>query len=179
MSHGDSLRSQKKTANAANGPSAMPELDAAYRATLYRADCPNAPGGFLPIRVGASHPLVDAWLDRVGVDCWAYLSAENPASRQLPADANAQRSVALRQTLEQSGKPFLPGLAIADDGIWPPEVSFLVGGLSEADAGGLAARWGQNAFVHGRRGEVSRLIWLPRGPVAADTMPGLGKYPAA
>lgn len=179
MSHADSLRSQKKSANAAGNAARLPGLDAAYRATLYRVDCPDAAGGFLPIRIGALHPLVDAWLDRVGVDCWAYLSAENPASRQLPADQNAQRSAALRQALEQSGRPFLPGQAIADDGAWPPEAGFLVGGLDEADACALAGRWRQNAIVFGRRDGLSRLIWLPREPVAADTMPGSGNQPAA
>lgn len=171
MLPGDSRRLQKKPDNAAGAPGGGGELAAAYRATLYRADCADAPGGFLLVRIGALHPPVDSWLDRVGVDCWAYLSAENPASRRLPAEANAQRSAALRQALEHGGKPFLPGLAIADDGNWPSETSFLVGGLGEAAASRLAAQWGQNAFVHGRRGELARLIWLPRCPLVADGMP--------
>lgn len=179
MSRGDTLRLQKKSTNAAGDPPGVPELDAAYRATLYRVDCPDAPGGYLQIRVGASHPLVDAWLDRFGVDCWSYLSAENPASRPLPAEQNIPRTAALRLALEQSGKPFMPGQAIADDGSWPPEASFLVGGLDEADACALAGRWGQNAIVFCQRGGLSRLIWLPRCPVADDTMPGLGSCPAA
>jgi hypothetical protein len=171
MSHGDSLRSQKKSTNAAGALSGLPELDAAYRATLYRAECADAPGGFLQIRIGAVHPPVDAWLDRVGVDCWSYLSAENPASRRLPADENAHRSAALRRALEQSGKPFLPGQAIALDGSWPPEASFLVGGLDELATSTLAGQCGQYAFVHARRGEPARLIWLARRPAADDTMP--------
>lgn len=172
MSHRGSRGSQKKPDNAAGAPEATPELAAAYRATLYRADDAEAPGGFLQIRIGALHPSVDAWLDRVGVDSWAYLSAENPASRRLPPDENGRRSAALRQVLEQSGMPFLPGLAIADDGAWPPEASFLVGGLDAAAACALAGRWGQNAIVFGGRGGLSRLIWLARGPAAEDTMPG-------
>ncbi len=139
---------------------AAARLDAAYRATSYQAECPDVPGGRLSIRIGARHPQVDAWLDRVGVDCWSYLSAENPGSVAVPPAENRRRTALLRQWLEASGKPFLAGQAVADDGGWPPEVSFLVGGLSEAEALALAAQCHQNAFVCAGRGGIARLVWL-------------------
>ena len=140
---------------------ALEALDAAYRATTYRAACPEAPGGRLDIRIGAVHPELDRWLDRVGVACWSYLSAENPRSEPAPPEANTRRTARLRQQLEMSGKPFLTGEALADNGGWPPEAGFLVGGLGEAEACALAARCHQNAIVCGRKGGVARLVWLP------------------
>lgn len=137
-----------------------PALDAAYRATTYRAVCEEVSGGRLDIRIDARHPLLDAWLDRVGVACWSYLSAENPGSGVLSPADNAARTTRLRQVLEASGKPFLAGQAVADDGRWPAEASFLVGGLGEAEAVALAAACEQNAVVCGRRGQIARLVWL-------------------
>src|SRR5262245_40440812 len=89
-------------AQAANLTAERARLDAAYRATRYLAECPEAPGGRLEIRIDALHPQLDAWLDRVGVSCWSYLSAENPGSQARSAADNAQRTASLRQWLETS-----------------------------------------------------------------------------
>lgn len=134
-------------------------LDALYRATAYRAVWSQAPAGELLIRIGACHPPLDAWLDCIGADCWTYLTADNPRSRSLPAQENAARFAALRQSLEAGARTFLLGASQADDGQWPAEASVLIGGMPESEARILAGVWEQNAFLCGRRGGEARLIW--------------------
>lgn len=120
----------------------MRDLEAAYRATDYRA------GEYL-IRIGEV-PLIDA-------DSWAFVTACNPRSERLPDAENARRMAQLEAAVEF---PFLPGEGTARDGSWPPEPSLLILGIDEATACELGRRFKQAAIVFGRRGEAARLVWI-------------------
>jgi hypothetical protein len=55
---------------------------------------------------------------------------------------------------------FLPGLGKDPDGIWPPEISILILGLSLEAGKTLAQKYRQNAFVWCSRDRVPELILL-------------------
>ena len=121
-------------------PERRAELEAAYRAALYRA-------GGIVLRVGNPGPEAG---------CWAFLTACNPMSCPLPDAENASRMDWLRADL--SGFVLHEGEGAAPDGSWR-EPSFLVLGIDERSASGLALRYGQAAFLFGERGAPARLAW--------------------
>lgn len=130
-------------------------LVAAYGGTDYRVGLTDGPA---TLRVGMPWAAIDPRLTK-GAACLAYLTAVNPASKQLSADENIQRQQELLGDIMTSGYRAVPGLAVADDGSWPDEPGFLVPGLPLAPARALAERYGQNAFLHAQAGEQVRLIW--------------------
>ena len=129
---------------------------AVYRATRYEVD----DGGVrLALRIDAPCAALDALLVARGVEEWAYLTAWNPGGRPAPAAANAEAQARLEAEVTASGRPFLRGASVADAGDWPPEPSLLVLGLPRAEALALAARYGQEAIVAGRRGGAASLLF--------------------
>lgn len=131
--------------------SSRDELEAAYRATDYRVD--DAPGGPFVIRI-------DERSDQVAGVGWAFVTACNPRSVCLSDEENARRTADLEAAVRERGWTFYRGHGVGRDGTWSPEPSLLVVGIAEADALGLAKRFGQNAIVAGRAGEPARLVWV-------------------
>jgi hypothetical protein len=132
-------------------------LEAAYRDTDYRVD--EAPNGPFVIRVGeCCADLEELLLEEVALD-WAYLTACNPGSIELPADENVRRTVELREALVGAGWKAYGGVSAGRDGIWE-EPSFLALDIPESAAVDLARRFGQNAIVAGRIAEPARLVWV-------------------
>jgi hypothetical protein len=128
------------------------KLEPAYRATTYAA------GLSIRLRVGQPHPFLDDMMAFRGIEEYAYLTAWNPGSKELPDEENRVRQDALRARLR--GKhPVIEGVATADDGSWTEE-SLLVLGISRADALDLARSFGQVAILAGRRGGAPELAWM-------------------
>lgn len=125
----------------------------AYRDTTF---CADTPAGQLNIRIGQLHPLLDALLDAYGTTSWAYITAWNPRSADTEQRENEANPAALLRDLD--GYRVFEGEGVGADGDWPPEPSFLVLGLVEADALTLGRQYGQNAIVVGLRGELARLL---------------------
>lgn len=130
-----------------------PALLDAFRRTLYRVD--DGPHRFI-IRIGEPAPQVDALLAAHGLTSAAFLTAANPLAKPLDAAQNARRNAELRRRAEAAGARALTGEGRAEDGAWA-EPSFLVLGLSRAQADALADRFEQAAYVlleHGRPPEL-------------------------
>ena len=143
--------------------------EAVYRATSYGVD--DGPHR-LAIRVGERCAALDALLAAHGAEEWAYLTAWNPGGRPAPAAANAAAQARLAAALAATGRPLLRGAGAGPDPGWTPEPSFLVLGLPRAEALALAARFGQEAIVAGRRGGTAELLFVtgraPRAPADTD-----------
>jgi hypothetical protein len=92
-------------------------------------------------------------------DTWAYITACNPASKELTANENNERQAQLRRELEAGGYRIYEGEGIGADPAWTPEPSFLVLGISQEDALALGTRFGQNAIVVGTSAEQAQLVW--------------------
>jgi hypothetical protein len=135
----------------------MNDLETAYRSTSYDVD---APEGRIAIRIGQHSPLLDRLLRRHHTRTWAFLTAANPRSRLLMDEENERRNVDLEQVVQTAGYPHYRGESVADDGVWSPEPSFLIVGITQKDAAILGRSFGQNALVLGELGEPARLMWL-------------------
>lgn len=144
-------------------------LDAAYRRTTYRA---TIDGRTVELRIGAPAPALDALLAGHGCCRWVWLTAVNPASRQLTDADNARRLQALGERLRRGGWPHWLASAAADTGDWPPEAGFLVGGIALPDAVALAADFGQNALVAADSGHPAQLVWVDDITIAGGRMAG-------
>jgi hypothetical protein len=136
---------------------ADPALEAAYRATDYRIE--HAPNGPFVIRVGECSADLEALLFDEVVFEWAYLTACNPGSVQLPGQENCTRTIELREVLVAAGWKTYYEISVGREGTWR-EPSFLVLDIPESAAVELANRFGQNAIVAGRLGEPARLVWV-------------------
>lgn len=122
------------------------ELIDAYRNTAYRIDSPSGP---LVIRIGETVPQLDALLEQHGVRSWAFITAWNPGSRELPEPENVARHAALERRIAALGPATLPGAGEDQSGSWHPEQSVLALGIDRATAQDLGREFGQNAIVVG------------------------------
>jgi hypothetical protein len=129
-------------------------LLAAYRRTSFYADTAR---GRLVIRIGESHPDLDAILRASGCETWAYLTAFNPGSVRLSDAENDRGQRELEDALRPLEHPMFPGEGVGDDGTWPPERSILVLGIEREAALLLGRRFGQRAIVCGRLGGLATL----------------------
>ena len=120
------------------------ELTVAYLATLY---CVNGCAPEFTLRIGQpSRALADQYR-KLNIASAAFITAWNPNSQPLPADANNDRQKKLIARLEEMGIPFYLGEGSSPDGQWR-EPSLLALGIEKAAAEALAVQFGQNAFVY-------------------------------
>ncbi|QEZ45433.1 DUF3293 domain-containing protein [Cupriavidus oxalaticus] len=128
----------------------------AYRETHYRV-LGDAP---MILRVDqASVPLATLH-QALGVTCSAFITAANPFSQRCDDNANAARQQALAQDVAEMGLRSMAAAGEHPANGWPAEPSFLVPGLSLADARRLGERFGQNAVVWSGADAVPRLVLL-------------------
>jgi uncharacterized protein DUF3293 len=70
------------------------------------------------------------------------ITAHNPDAKPLPDEENRSRNLALRDLLEERRLAWLEAVGRAPDGSWV-ELSFAIGGLTEADAIEIGRQFGQ------------------------------------
>jgi len=133
------------------------ELLAAYRATTYRIFLPEIT---LELRLDQAHAGLQAWMRETENDCFAIVTAYNPASQEISATENAERQWQLASDLLEAGYVSHAGENIADDGSWPVEETCFVAGISAEDASLLGADYGQHAVIVGSGDGVPRLLWI-------------------
>ena len=112
------------------------------------------------LRVGQSSADLLAAHRQHRVDCSAFVTACNPFSQLLDAEANAARQRALAADLAQQGFPFLDGVGQHPSNQWPGEASVLVLGLGLNEARAFGARLQQNAIVWSGADGLPQLILL-------------------
>lgn len=132
-----------------------PALLAAWQASEYRVETPR---GRIVLRIGEANPALAELLAAAGAQAAAYITADNPRSRLVPAARNAAARERLRQWLDEHGWPWFPGLGIDPRGSRPGEASFLVPGMPEAEALALAADFGQDGIVMIGADAVPRIV---------------------
>ncbi|CAJ91434.1 DUF3293 domain-containing protein [Cupriavidus necator] len=128
----------------------------AYRETHYRVL------GDLPMVLRVDQPSAPlAALHRaLGVAASAFITAANPFSLRCDDDTNAKRQQALAQDLARMGLRAIEAAGEHPRNGWPAEPSFLVPGLSLADARALGEKYEQNAVVWSGADAVPRLVLL-------------------
>jgi hypothetical protein len=127
------------------------ELLIAYRNTDYIVH------GFLePIRIGEVSAEADEFLVKKGYTDWAFLTAFNPMSFELGDLENELRNHRLAKCL--AGYDVLTGEGKDRAGIWPPEASFFIAGITFQKAVELAQQFGQRAMVYGKIHQPAELV---------------------
>jgi len=132
-------------------------LEEAYLATTFRVE---TPGGNIDIRIGEARPLLDRLLSKHKATEWAYITAWNPASRQLSADQNRLAQEELLRLIRDRGFAFYEGDGIPDQKGWISERSVWIAGISRHEAGEMGRQFGQNAIVIGSLGGAAELLFL-------------------
>lgn len=130
------------------------DFEAAYLAARY-----YVPEFRAIIQIGQRHLWLDQLLQQNGYDCWAFLTAENPRSKQLNKAQNQILTACLNADLKQTGCTVLKGVGQDPYAEWPDEYSFLVLGLSQSAAYKLAINYQQHAYLFGEHQQKAKLIW--------------------
>ena len=142
-----------------------PELEDAYRSTLYVVDAVPIEGeesedGSVVLKIDTASPALHALHRRHGVDCSCFITACNPFSQRLDEHTNLRRQEALEAELRRRSLTFLPGAGRHPSNGWPPEPSFLVLGLALEASKNLGRHFEQNAIVWVGADAVPRLVNL-------------------
>ena len=132
------------------------KLRESYSNTSYLIDAPGAP---LAIRVGHRNDALDTLLVKFGEEEWAFITAYNPRSEQMPAEENIDRHSELVERVRALGLQSFPSRGVDDDGTWPTERGLLILGIDRDEARRLGAELAQNAILAGRRGGVPELVF--------------------
>ncbi|MEO7794041.1 MAG: DUF3293 domain-containing protein [Thermoanaerobaculia bacterium] len=151
----------RTTADCAASSGLSDELIESYTCAIYRVD--SSPGPIF-LAVGATSPALDLWLGERAGRRFAFLSAANPGSVQLPADANRLRHQRLLERLQESGLTAISGESYeAASGGWR-ETSLLICGIERGAAIALARDFGQAALLYGEIGGQVELVFTGAAP---------------
>ena len=131
-------------------------LQQAYLATHYIVDT-EPPFVLIIGKVNAA--LASLYTGR-GVNCCAYLTAHNPHSQRLSAEANTLHQQALIYDIQNTGLEMIEGRGQHPDGAWPAEPSILVLGMNRDLACELGRKYAQNAIVLCGPAALPELVWL-------------------
>jgi hypothetical protein len=115
-------------------------------------------GSRICFMIGSIDKKRDAVLDRAGASRWAFITAWNPASRQLSDEENSSRQSELATELHADGYQTLSGMGIGEDSAWPPESSLFVLGIPKRNARRLGRKCGQLAIVVGHKSFPAQLV---------------------
>ena len=141
--------------------SLSPRLVEAYRQAEYVVREPR-----IVIRIGEPNDALEALLGPAAGG--AFLTAANPRSERRSAQENARRTALLGEELARAGYRCLDGESRDEQGGWA-EASFLVLGISRAEALALARRFEQNALVWCEPGKAPALVLAVPWRLVLDT----------
>lgn len=136
-------------------PSLDRRLVSAYLQTTYRLI-----GFDIDIFIGPASADFLGWAERQSVTSFAILTAVNPASHLLTDQENAARNHFLECHLQTAGLTYVPAIALAAEGNWPPEPGFGIYNPSASRIVGLARLFDQNALVYWQTGADTALWWI-------------------
>jgi hypothetical protein len=112
------------------------------------------------LRVGVRCPQLALLQQLHQTHCSAFVTACNPRGELGDEGVNAQRQAALAAQIACEGYVAIAGIGQHPTGNWPPESSYLVLGISRADAQRLGRQFGQNAILWADEAAVPELILL-------------------
>lgn len=116
-------------------------------------------GAFI-LRINQPSAELASLLLQAGAETAAFLTAWNPHSELLSLPENQAAQGNLLVELKSRQYEVIPGIGRDPSGEWEGEESYLVLGISRAEAQALGSRFGQNAIVWSGRDAVPELILL-------------------
>jgi Protein of unknown function (DUF3293) len=114
----------------------------------------------LVLRIGEPNPGLDELLEADGVSTAAYITAANPRGEPASRSDNDIATTELHESLAAAGHICYGGEGRDPQGLWTPEPSFLVLGISRARAEAVAREFEQNAIVFVQKGRPPELVVL-------------------
>ena len=96
----------------------------------------------------------------LAVDCSAFVTACNPYSQAVDAEANVRHQSELAGVLASRGLVVFNGIGKHPSGQWAGEPSFLVPGISLDEACAVGRQFHQNAIIWSGADATPRLILL-------------------
>ena len=120
------------------------ELIAAYMRTEYRAFTPD---GEIVLRINEPSKAMGQLMRAAGAKGAAFLTAENPFSKQLSASENSLRQKSLREDLIVIGATVLDGAGQGENPAWPAETSYAAIDITREEAREVGIKYQQNAIV--------------------------------
>jgi hypothetical protein len=115
--------------------------------------------GEVIIRIEESNAHLDKLLDKYGVKKWAFITAYNPASKQLSKKENKKRQEELLRHLDEKGFKTLHGAGVPEEDGWNQEISLFVLNINPDQAKSIGKKFGQNAILVGEVGKPAKLLW--------------------
>jgi hypothetical protein len=132
-------------------------LIAAYRATHY---CVNGASPPFLLRVDMPNTDLAEFHAANGVQCSAFLTAWNPASRPVPDEINQSAQRRLKAHLAGHGLPIVEGLGVDPTGQWAGEESVLVLGIDLETACAVGRAFQQHGIVWSGADAIPHLVML-------------------
>jgi len=136
-------------------PAVTAELLEAYRKAEYAVF-------FEPefvLRIGEYSAQLASLLSAEDVPTAAFITAYNPKSELFADKWNRELGTFLEHDVLVGGYSYFQGEGRDPEGIWKPEKSLLITGITKEAANRLAGKYGQHAFVFVDEGMVPEINW--------------------
>jgi hypothetical protein len=129
-----------------------------YRVALYRVMIGNGKSFVLKIKKKSAD--LEALMKSHNLFTAVYVTAYNSQGKNTEPHINVKSQKNLSGDVRRTGLPFWEGFGEDPTGRWKSEPSFLILGITLADAEELGKRYGQNAIVWMEDDYVPQLIML-------------------
>ena len=128
----------------------------AYLNTTYRVlDKPN-----IDFTIGNLSKGLGEFCVKHNCDSAAFITAYNPYGKVLEDKDNIDAQDFLENKLILKSIPFIKGISLDTNGLWPDERGILALGLSLIDARSIASEFKQDALVWVPKDSIPQLILL-------------------
>jgi hypothetical protein len=114
----------------------------------------------IQINIGQNCPPLDYLIAQSDRPTWALITAANPYSQPLSARENQRRDRRLSKHLKGLQLPLIPAMGKDPTGVWTPEPSWLILGITRPQAIAIGRKFEQNAIVYGELNQAAELQWL-------------------
>lgn len=132
-------------------------LQTAYEEAIYEV---YADHHQIQLKIGEICSELDDLMLKSDRSSWALITAFNPYSQCLTPELNHQRHQELKQHLQGLSLELLPAVGKDPDGVWTPEKSILILGITSSKAIAIGHQFEQNAVVYGELYQPTQLLWL-------------------
>ena len=92
------------------------------------------------------------------LNSWAFITAWNPSPEILSLEENRNRNQNLEEEISSFGLKYCHGIGISADEQWSEE-SFFIENISLDKANEWAVKYGQLAFIYGKKSEKAKLVY--------------------
>lgn len=114
----------------------------------------------IQIKIGKNCPSLDYLIAQGDYPTWALITAANPYSQPLSERENQCRYQRLSKHLQGLQLPLIPAVGKDQTGVWTPELSWLILGITRPQAIAIGRKFEQNAIVYGELNQAAELQWL-------------------